>query len=431
MRKSRAAALHRPLFVTVIASCIFVGSSLCQSAAAFTENTLHSFCSEKSCADGGNPYGSVSMDSAGNLYGTTYAGGAHDAGVVFEIAAGTGQYSVLYNFCSVGLGNCGDGKSPDSVKLVIDTAGNLYGTTEWGGIINGGVVFELVRSGSAWTETVLYSFCSKSRYCHDGGAPYVGLSYAGEASGKPYDGQSLLYGTTYYGGTDTNGGVVFAVAPKKGMRKREAVLYAFCSQSNCTDGRQPDTPLYLDASGNIFGTTHGGGQFSAGTVFELSPNGTTYTEAVLYSFCAQTNCTDGSQPSGGVIMDSSGNLFGTTEFGGDAAGDGVIFSLSPGAEWQYGVLADFHGRDGSAPLGLLLDTGGNLIGTTLLGGAYKKGTVFEFNGSIQTLYDFCGLAICGNQPTAGMIQDSAGNLYGTTSSGANHRTSGIVFELSP
>jgi hypothetical protein len=242
-----------------------------------------------------------------------------------------------------------------------------------------------------------------------------------------------LYGTTYYVGSGNNGGVVFAIAPRKGSKKRETVLYSFCSQSNCTDGGHPDAPLYLDTSGNIFGTTPNGGQSGAGAVFELTPSSTAYAESVLYSFCAQTNCADGTQPDGGVILDTYGNLYGEAEFGGDTAGNGLLFALSPdGTEWQYSVLAEFDGHDGSRPTGMLLDTNGNLIGTTYEGGSTKTtGTVFEFNGSIQTLYNFCLKCAAGKQPIAGVIQDSAGNLYGTTTSGANHKTSGTIFELSP
>ena len=263
------------------------------------------------------------------------------------------------------------------------------------------------------------------------------MTYAGAAEGQAYDGKSPLYGTTSLGGTGICGcGTVFSLALNTGSKRwKETVLYSFCSQSNCTDGEDPDTPLYLDASGNIFGTTPGGGQFNAGAVFELSPNGTAYTESVLYSFCAQTNCTDGNDPDGGVIMDASGNLYGKTALGGDSAGDGLLFALSPnGTAWQYSVLAEFDGNNGSHPLGMLLDTNGNLIGTTYEGGKTPKGgTVFEFNGSIQTLYDFCTQTRCadGKQPFGGVIQDSSGNLYGTTANGGTRKITGTIFELSP
>jgi uncharacterized repeat protein (TIGR03803 family) len=402
------------------------------SAAAYTEKTLYTFCSARNCTDGAQPYGELAMDSDGNLYGITPVGGANNGGAAFELAAGTGKYSVLYNFC--GLSGCTDGKLPLRVKLVIDTAGNLYGTTEAGGDTDGGVVFELHHKRLGWEEKILHTFCPRPKSgCPDGALPYDGLTYAGAAAGQPYDGSSPLYGTTNNYGAHA-GGTVFAVEPITGTKKwKESVLYSFCSQDNCTDGENPDTPLYVDTEGNIYGTTPGGGQSGGGTVFELSPNEIGYTESVLYNFCAQANCSDGKEPQGGVVMDSAGNLYGTATEGGDSNNDGVIFSLFPdGSQWQFNLLDEFDRRNGSAPIGMLLDASGNLFGTTYEGGANgKTGSVFEFNGSIQVLYSFCSQTNCpdGRHPIAGVIEDGAGNLYGTTQNGGHHR-SGTIYELS-
>jgi uncharacterized repeat protein (TIGR03803 family) len=215
------------------------------------------------------------------------------------------------------------------VNLVIDTQGNLYGTTAKGGTGTeggNGVVSELFRKDGKWKEKVLYSFCSR-KGCTDGGDPHDGLTYAGAASGQAYDGVSPLYGTTYAGGGGMHEGTVFSLAPKAGTKKwSEQVLYAFCSQTNCTDGQTPETPLYIDGQGNIYGTASGGST-NDGIVFELSPNGSGYTESLPYTFCEQANCADGAGPQGGVIMDMTGNLYGTTVAGGTA--HGVVFELSP------------------------------------------------------------------------------------------------------
>ncbi|HEX3431739.1 MAG TPA: choice-of-anchor tandem repeat GloVer-containing protein [Rhizomicrobium sp.] len=407
--------------------------SLPSSAAAYTEKTLYAFCSLKGCKDGSEPMGELAMDASGNLYGTTYAGGHRQSypgyGTVFEFLPGTGQYSELYKFCSMGT-PCPDGAHPGHVRLVIDTGGNLYGATETGGNSNGGgVVFELVRKSSGWREKILYTFCSR-RQCADGSMPLAGLTYAGAAAGELYDGTSPLYGTTWGGGANCSGdcGTVYSLTPKLGTKKwTESVLYSFCSQTNCADGQEPDSALTLDSAGNIYGTTLLGGQsIDSGTVFELSPNGADYAQSVLYSF------SDGIVPRGGIVMDGAGNLFGNTE-GGGSDQDGLIFELSPnGGQWQYSVLADFDGSNGGGPEGqLLLDAKGNLFGTTYVGGIKDKGTVFEFNGSLQSLYSFCPQKRCadGSYPVAGVIEDGEGNLFGTTTNGA-HKNSGTIFELS-
>jgi len=396
------------------------------SAQAYTEKTLFSFCDVRhGCRDGGYPEGGVVIDSAGNLFGVTSSGGENNAGVAYEFVQSSGQYSIIYNFCSVY--GCTDGRGPGRVNLVIDTQGNLYGTTSEGGNENNGVVFELVRS-NAYQEQTLYAFCPRKHCRHDGSTPRDGLTYAGAASGQLYDGTSPLYGTTVFGDT---GGIVFSVTPKDGTRQ---VLYRFCSQTNCVDGNEPDTPLYIDSLANIYGTTLMGGASNRGVVFELTPKGSGYTESVLYSFCAQTNRADGETPDGGVVMDTAGNLYGTAEAGGDSSGDGVIFELTPnGSQWQYSDLENFDGADGSYPGALTIDANRNLFGTTIAGGSRDKGTVFEFNGSIQSLYSFCAEKGCadGSKPSSGVVEDSAGNLYGTTTDRTELKPSGTLFELSP
>jgi uncharacterized repeat protein (TIGR03803 family) len=324
-----------------------------------TQTVLYSFCPQSSCADGAMPRASLLMDAPGNLYGTTFGGGAQLSGVVFKLAP-DGTETVLYSFCP--QSGCADGAQP-AAGLIMDAAGNLYGTTLNGGIGSGsGVVFKLAPDG---TETVLYSFCSQAN-CTDGQGPQAGLLM--DAAGN-------LYGTTVAGGTGF--GVVFKLAPDG----TETVLYSFCSQANCTDGFQPFAGLIMDAAGNLYGTTARGGT-GFGVVFKLAPDG---TETVLYSFCSQANCADGAQPVAGLIMDAAGNLYGTTLSGGTSdqgvkLDGGVVFALAPdGTETVLHTFCSPGGNctDGARPGGLIMDAAGNLDGTTAQGGiAPGSGVVF-------------------------------------------------------
>jgi uncharacterized repeat protein (TIGR03803 family) len=290
------------------------------------ETVLYSFCSAANCTDGQAPSGGLIEDSAGNLYGTTSGGGAHNnSGTVFKVDS-TGKETVLYSFCSVGSTHCTDGQYP-SAGLIQDAAGNLYGTTSYGGAntsINTavGAVFKLTppaQPEGTWTETVLYSFCSVGSYpsCPDGMQPKAGLIQ--DAAGN-------LYGTTFYGGAN-DAGTVFKVD----STGKETVLYSFCSfvGSDCMDGSYPIAGLIQDGAGNLYGTTAGGGANNAvygggGTVFKVGGAG---QEMVLYSFCSAANCTDGQSPSGGLIEDTAGNLYGTTWDGG-VNGGGTVFRLA-------------------------------------------------------------------------------------------------------
>ncbi|HEY3638530.1 MAG TPA: choice-of-anchor tandem repeat GloVer-containing protein [Rhizomicrobium sp.] len=429
--------------MAIFSAAAMVMMSVSGAASGYTEKTLYSFCSVKKCHDGSQPFGGLVMDRAGNLYGTTLHGGPYAVGgslgdgVVYEFAPATGQYTTIYNFCSLTI--CADGKDPSEVKLIIDTNGNLYGTTTEGGnsSVGLGVVFELERTQAGWVEEVLHAFCPNlSKNCKDAGVPNSGLTYAGASTGQPYDGTSALFGTTSLGGTHDQGAVYVLMPKQKGAKWSEKVLYSFCSLANCADGEQPQDAPYLDEAGNLYGTTELGGQFNpqGGTVFELSPNGEKYTETTLYSFCAQTNCTDGKEPYSGMIMDGAGNLIGTASNGG-GRGRGLIFELSPnGSRWRYNTRVDFNGKNGSYPASdLMLDLNGNVFGTASGGGTNGKGgAVFEFNGAVQTIYSFCAVRKCldGKIPFAGVIEDNAGNFYGATSAGGS-RDRGTIYELSP
>jgi uncharacterized repeat protein (TIGR03803 family) len=379
-----------------------------QSRTAWTETILHSFCSQAGCTDGDQPEAGLVIDGAGNLYGTTEYGGNGGnggAGTVFELTPNQSRTAwtetVLYSFCLKGGNRCTDGALP-LASLIMDGAGNLYGTTINGGAgingVEGGVVFELTpnQSKTAWTEKVLYTFCSQTN-CTDGEAPIGGLTM---------DGAGNLYGTTYYGGKQNsacfNGscGVVFELTPNASKTVwTETVLYNFCSQTNCTDGDQPEAGLVIDGAGNLYGTTDGGGtdcpDGGCGTVFELTPNQsrTAWTETVLHAFCPdgpQSGCTDGLFPLAGVIMDAAGNLYGTTGNGGTGADNGgLIFKMTPNQSrtaWTETVLYSFCSQtnctDGLNPYaGMIFDASGALYGTTAVGGANNEGTVFKLSGA--------------------------------------------------
>ena len=363
------------------------------------ETVLYSF---KGGSDGIYPNGSVLRDSAGNFYGTTYQGGivnSNGYGTVFKLAP-DGTETVLYAFAGVPS----DGANP-SAGLIEDKQGNLYGTAEAAGK-GAGIVFEVAPNG---TETVLYFFCSQTN-CTDGAFPEAGLIV---------DSAGNFYSTTYEGGAYGRG-TVFKLAPNG----TETVLYSFCVKTNCTDGYGPVAGLVEDKKGNLYGTTFAGGASNAGTVFKLSPNG---TETVLHSF---TGGSDGSDPRAGLIM-KGGNLYGTTEYGG-ANGDGTVFEVTrDGTETVLHVFGD-NGLYGAEPEGgLIEDSAGNFYGTTAAGGANganNGGTAFRLapNGTETVLHSFTG-GSDGDDPVAGLIM-KGGHLYGTTSGGGASNY-GTIFEV--
>jgi uncharacterized repeat protein (TIGR03803 family) len=304
-----------------------------------TETVLYSF---KGKPDGAHPYAGLVQDSAGNLYGTTSAGGTSNLGTVFKLA--TTQETVLHSF----TGPPDDGASPYA-GLVGDSDGNFYGTTSAGGASNSGVVFKVTSTGA---ETVLYSFTGGA----DGGFPYGGLLR--NSAGN-------LYGTTSAGGITSgncypNGcGVVFEV----NTAGEETVLYSF---NGSPDGAYPYAGLIGDPDDNLYGTTYNGGTGGCtngcGAVFELNP---AREETVLHSFAGYP--TDGAFPYAGLVRDSTGNLYGTAAYGG-GSDSGVVFEL--GTTGTETVLYSFpETTDGAVPLaGLVLNSADNLYGTTYGGG---------------------------------------------------------------
>jgi uncharacterized repeat protein (TIGR03803 family) len=262
----------------------------------------------------------------------------------------------------------------------LDDAGNLYGTTSWGGtgsctsegdFVGCGTVFELSpKAGGGWTEKVLYSFANGT----DGTFPAAGLVF--DAAGD-------LYGVTYEGGTGSclrtgyaGCGIVFELLPKAGGRWVERVLHYF----NLTDGGWPVGSLIFDAAGNLYGMTNGGGAYDWGTAYELMPGPKGgWGEKILHNF--NQSGASGDSPYAGLVFDAAGNLYGTTLFDG-AGGNGTVFELRPttSGPWTEWVLHAFgsRSRDGLDPEdSLTFDAAGNLYGTTDAGGSSSYGTVFE------------------------------------------------------
>jgi uncharacterized repeat protein (TIGR03803 family) len=306
---------------------------------AWSEKVLHNFCSKSvppfPCADGGDSLASLTMDSSGNLYGTTLGGGTGPispgpGGVVFEVSKSrTGKWSerVLYSFCQ--KTGCADGEDPQS-SLVMDSAGNLYGTTENGGAHGSGTVFKLHKNTTgAWTETVLHNFCSTGTLaspCLDGATPEAGLVLVGT---------SHLYGTAYQGGLGNPGfGLVFDLSFDTSTGKWVyGVLHRFCNATGkCADGNNPPAGLIVDAKGRLDGITSAGGIGSGapgGTVFRVTTGG---TETPIYLFCGSqcsNGINNGGGPQGGLVLDTAGNLYGTTTSGGANIGGGEVFEFTP------------------------------------------------------------------------------------------------------
>ncbi len=360
------------------------------------ETVLNGF---QETGDGSGPEAGVVQDSAGNLYGTATASGAYNSGVVYKIDD-TGQETILYQFTGGA-----DGGTPLG-DLIQDGDGNLYGTTYTGGSAGKGVVFKLDRRNHHH-ETVLYSFTGGT----DGGYP---------ESGVILDSAGNLFGTTILGGS-AGDGVVFKVD----RRGNETVLYSFIGGA---DGANPSAGVIMDSADNLYGTTVGGGGVGRGTVYKLDPTG---HETVLHSFGGP----DGQYPHGCLLRDSAGNLYGTTGFGG-AYLSGEVYKLN--STGNLTVLYSFtDGADGGFPnAGVIMDPAGNLYGTTELGGQFGScslgcGVAFELNSNGQetVLHTFSG-GTDGSQPVAPMIVDSAGNLFGTTpGGGANF--AGVVYKVSP
>jgi uncharacterized repeat protein (TIGR03803 family) len=328
--------------------------------------------------------------------------------------------SPLYNFQR---GQGAGGYAPFA-GVTIGSDGNLYGTASSGGPYDAGAVYKLSPPATTckaflcpWTETPLYYFTGNA----DGGRPNAALIF---------DSAGNLYGTAAGGGTGNNGVVFKLTHSASGWT--ESVLYSF---ANSPDGAGPFSALTFDGDGNLYGTTNGGGS-GFGTVYQLTPSGSGWTEKVIYTF---QNSTDGAIPYAGVVLDPDGNLYGATFYDGSHGG-GAIFELMPSnGNWIFSVLYSPETELGGAAGTLARSSSGVLYGTLLTGGdtqscsGYGCGNVFQLslsNGNwvYSSLYEFTGGADGGN-PEGGLIFDSAGNLYGTTTGSLGG--DGSVFELTP
>jgi len=378
----------------------------------------------------GDLYGTTAL-------GGTNCSNAGGCGTIFKITP-SGALTTVYSFCD--QTSCADGEYPYA-PLVQATNGELYGTTLRGGVSckalfeSCGTIFKISplvhridpyrlaghkAASPGETLTTLYRFCAEHG-CPDGDAPYVGLVQGADGN---------LYGTTTYGGVGSNCpspdgcGTVFRIT----LDGTLTTLYSFCSQTGCADGANPGGALIQATDGNLYGTTMNGG---AGTVFRITLSGTLQT---LYNFCSQSDCTDGKNPQSTLVQASDGNLYGTTPSGG--AGDaGTIFKISLNGAFEniHSFCLQVPCADGTNPVaGLVQASDGDLYGITLLGGANgSNATIFRISpaGMLTVLYTFCTQDTCedgqtGQTPQGGLVQATDGKFYGTTSFDAT------VFSLS-
>ncbi len=383
---------------------------------------------------GYGPEAGVTVDQAGNLYGTATYGGnsggdcrSAGCGTVFKlIHRGSGwTFSPLYTFQG------GDDGGNPTARVIIGPNGTLYGTTS----VDAGTVFNVRPPATVckavlcpWTETVLHSFTGSP----DGATPGFGELV--------FDHAGNLYGTTIGGGGSDPLGTVFELMPS-GSGWTETVIFDFIGSR----GVFPDNRVVLDQAGNLYGTTHEGGEAGFGNVYELTPSGSGWVESVLYNFQGGS---DGGAPYGGVVLDQAGNVYGTTTFYGGPGNLGTVFELAPPGQWNFTLLHGF----GCSPCGggpydsLTLDAAGNLYGTTYGDGAYTSGSVFKLTPSgggwiYTSLHDFCGggpPCTDGAYPYGGVVLDSSGNLYGTASGGGTGSgcvgggyACGVVWKITP
>jgi uncharacterized repeat protein (TIGR03803 family) len=396
------------LFALVFVGIFFAS----QGTQAQTYRILHTFTGSP---DGNTPNG-VIRDAAGNLYGTTFGGGVPDYGTAFKLAP-NGKETVLYNFLA------GYGAFP-SAGLIRGPKGIFYGITYQGGDYAAGTVFTLDKHGN---EAVLHSFTPAEK-----GGPLAGLVR---------DAEGNLYGVGEGENYDSLG-IVFKV----NRRGKATVLHTFTGGK---DGGYPEGLLALDKAGNLYGTTIWGGDHGQGVVFKFDK---ARKFKVVYSFTGTAG--NGGSPSGPLIFDAAGNIYGTTGYGGDLScgpfGCGIVFKLDRAG--KESVLHIFTGSDkahpdGAFPYGLLRDVAGNLYGTTASGGSSSNcsygnvggcGTVFKLNttGKVTLLHSF---TLGDGATPSDLIRDRAGNFYGTTEAGGDLNCSGgfagsgcgVVFKLSP
>jgi uncharacterized repeat protein (TIGR03803 family) len=393
-------------------------------AQAQSFKVIHSFSGQ---GDSGTPGAGLTPAGAGEFYGTTSGLGIGSNGSVFKLgAAGSGWIlRPLNDF------NMRDGGARPQDKVTIGPDGNLYGETylggqgDCGGEGSCGVVFKMQPPSNAcvsflcqWHQVVLYQF---------GMPPDAGLP-DGDVI---FDTAGNLYGVTAYGGSgpcQIGCGAVYKLTPSGGGWT-ETVIYNFLGGN---DGQLPFGGLIMDAAGNLYGTAFGGSA-GQGIIYELSPSNGGWTKTTLHTFQGS----DGAGPTGSLIADQHGNLYGTTS--GGIGIYGTAYELSNPGNWSFQVLYTFPTEYGYGPYGsLVFDNSGNLYGV-LLGGAYNDGEVFKLTPSnggwtATDLHDF--QSTDGTNPNGGLVLDSAGNLYGTTQLGGTVNDAcyigcGTIWEITP
>lgn len=441
----------RRLFAALIASFLVVAA---QPAAALKFETVYEFGAV--AKNGAKPWDTVITDGKGNLYGTTSGGGKFGGGAVFElsppgVAGGKWTESLLYSFG----GNSEDGVGPRA-RLVMGPAGDLFGTTAFGGAYySSGTIFELLPpkvAGGKWTEKILHSF---GQYPTDGLVPVI--------DGLTLDAKSNLYGATSGGGANSLGppdelcptgcGTVYEVSPPATPEGEwtERLIHSF--GATVGGGLGPESGFIADADGNLYGVTRGGGAYGTltnggggGTVFELktpAKPGEGWTETVIASFALCNTCTNGQPPYGRLAFDASGNLYGSTLYGGSGT-DGTIFqSLRPtkaGGQWTTTTIHNFFGPpyDGEEVWGgLVVDAKDNVFGASQGGGAHSYGSVFELappktkGGTWTFSFVHSFGSYDGAYPSGGLLMTPAGDLLGTTTDSGPYCDCGTVFELTP
>jgi uncharacterized repeat protein (TIGR03803 family) len=376
-----------------------------------TYSVIHNFTGGQ---DGALPYAGPTLDPSGNLYGSTYQGGSSGNGAVYKATLHGSSWilSHLYNF----NGGIGDGSAPGFGSVTLGSDGTLFGTTESGGV--DGMAYHIQARAHAcssvncpWLESIVHRFGSGT----DGAQPLGGVTF---------DTAGNLYGTTSLGGNSGNGTVYEAT--RSWQDWTETVIYRFAGGN---DAINPVAGVSVDAAGNLYGTSSFGGTNGAGTIYKLTRSGQSWTESVIYNF---QGADDGQAPVGGVILDQSGNLYGTTFLGG-VNGGGTVYKLSPsGTGWTLTTIYSFSG--GGGPYNFLTpDASGNLYGTTNRDGAFGDGSVFKLTPAqgggwtLTDLYDFTN-GNDGGFPYSRVAVDANGNVFGTASSGGSSNQ-GVLFEI--
>lgn len=428
--------MRKNVVTLLIGSLILLGIFTTEPVAfgADSAKVLYNFCNDRDCLDGSQGTGGLIFDANGNLYGTTSAGGPNGYGTVFRLSPGAnGKWTntILYRF------KYKDGIYPQA-GVIFDKAGNLYGTTLEGGmgkcldslgnLVGCGTVFELMpQANGEWTEKVLHNFNIDGR---DGLWPQASLIF--DSSGN-------LYGTTRFGGKtmmcEAPGcGTVFELTPRGNGDWAEIVLHSFSD-----GGHFVSSGVVFDSAGNLYGTTSSGGPDGGGVVFRLTRDANGYWQSkMIYPFGINVGV-----PSGNLIFDAAGNLYGTL-FQGGTQGGGAVFELTmdSGEKWTKKILYSFPGPNsgyGANPLtGVVFDASGNLYGTTSSGGncgvGYSGcGVVFELkavNGKWNYRFLFAFNGKNGEEPMGPPVLDSAGNIYGSTSGGGRN-ADGTIFRVVP